>query len=62
MKKNLNVMEEFKRVLKVTRTPTNLGILTTRGSDIVTVLNSPDIIKHFILFIYQTDKQVDTYT
>jgi hypothetical protein len=55
-------MEECKRGLKVIRTPTNLGLHMPRACDIVTLLNCPSIIKHFILFIYQTDKQVDTYT
>lgn len=62
IKKELNTMEELERFLKVIRTPINLGLRTARGSDIVTVLNCPATIRHFILFIYHADKQVDTHT
>lgn len=62
MKKGLKVMEELKRLLKVIRTLTNFGLRTPRSCDIVTVSNCPNAITYFILFIYQTDKQVDTYT
>jgi hypothetical protein len=48
-------MEEFKRGLKVIRTSTNIGLRTPRVCDIVTLLNCPTTIKHFMLFIYQTE-------